>query len=476
MRPRCVGSVKHAVGGRRRESGVGHGGRRLAVGLIVAAIVVLVVAASASASPPTLREVVTGDLPRVVTPLGPKQAASSQAGSPLWGGIVAPADPTGQRGTATAGDIFYDGFEGASPPWWMQGDPTWGFTPYLAAAGLRSAYCAQDGIGAPGPYANNMDAWQIAGPFDLSAVTAATFDFKLNLSCELNYDVLWSLVSIDGTNFWGLGATGDSAGWIDMSRDLTAVPTLGNVCGQSQVWIAFNFTSDASNTDEGAYVDEVRVGGTQAGLKPIDFTISKQPLIVRYNGTVTISGTLSDANTGLPLANRTVELDATEDATTPLWLWDVLGNVDSAAGQFAVQVSGLQRRTYFYWWFNGDSQYDMGFSDQIKVMARAKLTPPAFGASVGRGVLVTKWGTLLPRHSAAANQQSHTKIYFYRYSNGKWRLVAANWAKSYRNTTSATMYSVRFRWPVASKWRVRAVHVDADHAKTTSSWRYFRVL
>ena len=117
MRPRCVGSVKHAAGVRRRESGVGHGGRRLAVGLIVVVIAVLLSSANASASPLTVREVVTGDLPRLVTHLGPKHAASSQAGSPLLGGIVAPADPTGQRGAATASDIFYDGFETATPPW-----------------------------------------------------------------------------------------------------------------------------------------------------------------------------------------------------------------------------------------------------------------------------------------------------------------------------------------------------------------------
>jgi len=332
------------------------------------------------------------------------------------------------------------------------------------------------------------------------------------------------------------------------------------VCGHSTVYVGFLFESDSSVVGEGAYVDEVRVSGTQvaptaainsltpnhgqigaavviagtnlgtsgvvrfgsttastsawsatsvtctvpaslasgavnvtvtptsgaasnalsftvdapSALKPIGFTISKQPLIVRYNGTVTISGRLSDATSGASLTNRRAELYWTYDPTD-YDSWDPIWEGPSATGLFVVQVSRIQKRTYVSWWFDGDATYEAGWSPDLKVMARAKLTPPAFGTTVPRGLLVTKWGTLLPRHSAAANRQGHTKIYFYRYSHGTWRFVDALWAKSYRNTTSATKYSVQFRWRVASRWRVRAIHRDADHAKTISPWRYFRV-
>jgi hypothetical protein len=40
--------------------------------------------------------------------------------------------------------------------------------------------------------------------------------------------------------------------------DLTAVPTLGDLTGQNQVWVALVFESDFSNTHaEGAYVDNI---------------------------------------------------------------------------------------------------------------------------------------------------------------------------------------------------------------------------
>jgi hypothetical protein len=563
-----VGSVKHAVGGRRRESGVGHGGRRLAVGLIVAAIVVLVAAANASANSLSVKQVATGDVPQLRTQIGLHQLDSGALRSASGGASSVFPILLGPSSARAVGDIFYDGFEGAYP-WQVSPIPlTWGGTPYRKAAGSESAYCAGRAIDAPGPYYNNMDARLWAGPIDLSAVTAAELTFKTYYQTEAGYDGVGVYVSVEsgglGYYYPAMSYSGSSGGaWVTKSVDLTSVPTLGNVCGASEVYVLFRFVSDATNTYEGAYVDEVRVSDTQvtptaaitsltpnhgqtgatvviAGtnlgtsgtvrfgtttattsawsatsvtcavpaslasgavnvtvtptsgaasnalsftvdapstLKPIDWTISGRPLTVRYNGTVTISGQLSDATSGAPLANRTVELHKTEDATTPIWLWDVFGNVDSAAGQFAVQVPGLQRGTYFFWWFNGDSQYDMGFSDQIKIKARAKLTPPAFGTSVRRGVLATKWGTLLPRHSAAANRRGHTKIEFSRYSNGKWRRVYVDEARSYRNTTSATKYSVRFRWPVKSKWRVRAIHEDPpDHVKTISSWRYFRVL
>jgi len=555
MRPRCVGSVKHGVEGRRRKSGVGHGERRLAVGLIVVVIAVLVAAANASASPLTIREVVTGDLPQL--DIGGLRSLSAGASGAF---TTLPALPSAKGN----GDIFYSGFEGASPPWYTTGNPTWAGTTYRAAAGSRSAYCAASAVAPPGPYVNGMVSGLFTDPLNLAGVTAATFAYSLYLDTEKDHDYLVVLVSNDDdlATYGGWAYHGISQGWLPYFIDLTDVPDLGNVCGKTNVRLYFIFTSDASTTREGAYVDEVRVSGGQvapttaitsltpnhgqtgatvviagtnlgtsgvvrfgsttattsawsatsitctvpAGLatgavnvtvtpsggaasnarsftvdapqasKPIEWTISGQPLTVGYNGTVTVSGQLSDATSGAPLSNRSADLCWTEDPSTPIWLWDTLGSYDSATGQFAVRVSGLQRRTHFYLWFNGDSQYEAGFSDQIKVMTRAKLSSPGFSSSVRRGVKVTAWGTIWPQHSAAANQQSHTKISFYCYSNGKWRSINTLWAKSYRNTMTATKYRVVAIFRAAGKYRACAVHQDADHAKTTSSWRYFRVL
>ncbi len=64
--------------------------------------------------------------------------------------------------------------------------------------------------------------------------------------------------SINGQNFYGVSQRGDSGGWQATTFDLTNVYNIGNLLGQPQVWIAFQFFSDYSVTlPEGAYVDEI---------------------------------------------------------------------------------------------------------------------------------------------------------------------------------------------------------------------------
>jgi hypothetical protein len=460
---------------------VGHGGRRLAVGLIVAAIVVLVAAASASANSLSVKQVATGDVPQLRAPVGLRQLDSGALRSLSAGASRAFPILPGSPSARGAGDIFYDGFEGSVGHWYLDSDPlgspTWGFWNSRPAAGAWSAYCAGSPIKPPGPYANNMFAAMWTDQIDLSGMTSAQLDYKLYCVTEPGYDYVSVLVSANdfqtlggwtySGNSWTWTWTGNTQGWVDDFIDLADVPGLGSVCGQSNVSIMFLFESDASTVAEGAYVDEVRVSNPP---KPVVVTMTASPRTVGYNTPVSIAGSLTNAS-GTPLPNRPVDLYTSLDGTG----FDHHSTLSSVTGSYASAVR-IVRRTCFELRFEGDGEYQAGNSARHWVMARAKLTPPAFGTSVRRGVLVTKWGTLLPRHSAAANRQGHTKIEFSRYSNGKYRLVYRYRAQSYRNTTSATKYSVRFRWPVASKWRVRAIHEDPDHAKTTSSWRYFRVL
>jgi len=132
-----------------------------------------------------------------------------------------------------------------------------------------------------------MNSYIFTSPaIDLTGVTAATFEYQLWLDSELDHDQLQVLVSTDGTNFYGEGWWGSSGGWMTDSMDLTAVPTLGNVCGQSAVYLAFFFVSDASTTAEGAYVDEVRVYAPQAPT-----ITSFMPTSGPVGTTVTLTGT-----------------------------------------------------------------------------------------------------------------------------------------------------------------------------------------
>jgi hypothetical protein len=52
--------------------------------------------------------------------------------------------------------------------------------------------------------------------------------------------------------------SGNSNGWQHRSFDLTDVPTLGDLTGQSQVWVAFIFRSDSdTNVFQGAFLDDI---------------------------------------------------------------------------------------------------------------------------------------------------------------------------------------------------------------------------
>jgi len=107
-------------------------------------------------------------------------------------------------------------------------------------------------------YPNNAYSYMIYGPFDLSSATDAELLFYYWTLTESGYDyLLWS-ASTNGSNFYGYPASGDSGGWQYVNFDLTSVPTLGNVTGQSQVWIGFFFISDSAiRYPEGVYVDDI---------------------------------------------------------------------------------------------------------------------------------------------------------------------------------------------------------------------------
>ncbi|MCX8038239.1 MAG: hypothetical protein N3D11_14520 [Candidatus Sumerlaeia bacterium] len=179
--------------------------------------------------------------------------------------------------------ILYDTFEGTWPGtgWSVSGNPTWDDTtcdnppPY---AGSKSIWCCRGGSLGRDPnqyyYANNMTAWAIYGPFSLADATSGTFSFHLWNQSEINYDWFKYMVSVNGTQFYGYQTSGDTGGWVWRSIDFATVPTLGNVLGRSQVWVGLLFTSDGSNVDDGAFVDELRIEKTvstaQWDLFPLD--------------------------------------------------------------------------------------------------------------------------------------------------------------------------------------------------------------
>ena len=159
--------------------------------------------------------------------------------------------------------IMSENFEGSFPSgaWSFLGNPTWAVDEYKPHDGAKSAWCAKGGtLGIePGTknYANQMTAWMIYGPFDLSNASDAELVFYLWLNSENEHDYFQWLASTDGTDFYGLQTTGNTNGWIKKVLDLKSVYTIGNLCGKSKVWIALYFGSDSSGASEGAFVDDI---------------------------------------------------------------------------------------------------------------------------------------------------------------------------------------------------------------------------
>jgi uncharacterized repeat protein (TIGR01451 family) len=164
--------------------------------------------------------------------------------------------------------ILQDDFEGPWPgPWELDFNP--GTNPYLWAkrdcrpyGGDYSAWVAGGNAGSSptcgANYPDDLLTFMRYGPFSLEGATAADLTFQLWMDSMLYQDYMYWGAALDGEDFWGYFLDGSSEGWEEISLDLRAIPTLGNLTGEPQVWIALAFLSDdADNLPEGAYVDDV---------------------------------------------------------------------------------------------------------------------------------------------------------------------------------------------------------------------------
>lgn len=178
-------------------------------------------------------------------------------------------------------NLLAEDFEGGFPGAWQiinegQANAYWGaWTCWSGDTPSHSVGCAAggaEGISCGLDYPDEMATAMRRGPFNLAneAYTAAELRFKLRVDCEYNYDFFYVRASTDGVNFYGYFWTG-TVGPETVTIDLTTIPTLGNLLGQSQVWISFEFFSDGSvAAPNGAQVDDVvlRVLSTATNQPP----------------------------------------------------------------------------------------------------------------------------------------------------------------------------------------------------------------
>lgn len=160
--------------------------------------------------------------------------------------------------------IKSEGFEGTFPNtgWTVLDlsddgcDFLWDDDDFRRHAGTWAAWPANGGGNGLDPatsnYPPNMNSWMIYGPFDLSSASDADTIFWLWRQIEVAYDALCFGVSADGTNFDGVCWDG-TTDWQQMQVNY------GSYVGDSSVWVAWVFQSDATVQYDGPFVDDIQI-------------------------------------------------------------------------------------------------------------------------------------------------------------------------------------------------------------------------
>jgi hypothetical protein len=149
--------------------------------------------------------------------------------------------------------ITTEDFEGVFPsPGWEVMD--WDDFHCDPCGGDSGAWPAESWPGGVDPcagddYPNNLVAWMVYGPFDLSDAVDAGTEFVMRHEVEPDYDWVFFGVSEDGIDYTGMFWDGSSP------------CTLYNIAyadlGAPSVWMIWAFYSDSSITAPGPWVDDV---------------------------------------------------------------------------------------------------------------------------------------------------------------------------------------------------------------------------
>jgi subtilisin family serine protease len=185
-----------------------------------------------------------------------------------------------KQATGTWQTLMTEGFEGAWPAglWAVSntgGDHHWAKRDCRAATGSYSAWAIGGGSVGAGldcgaDYVNGVDTSIVYGPISLEEATAAEFSLALWRNTEAGSDSVCILASADASEFGGTCYSGTSGGVFELvSLDLADVFGIGDLRGDSSVWVAVNFRSDGFVVAaEGAQVDEVLLRACLGGVCP----------------------------------------------------------------------------------------------------------------------------------------------------------------------------------------------------------------
>lgn len=154
--------------------------------------------------------------------------------------------------------LFSDDMESGTGKWIA--DAPWGLTTSSSHTPSHSWTDSPSGN-----YGNNINvALRTAAPIYISTViTTPVLSFWQKYALESGYDNGYIEISTDGGNSWtqlGSHITGSNLTWHQVERDLSAYK------GQN-VLVRFRIQTDSSITDDGWYIDDVKVGQSSADVK-----------------------------------------------------------------------------------------------------------------------------------------------------------------------------------------------------------------
>ena len=182
--------------------------------------------------------------------------------------------------------LIDESFEGASlPAGWSTGrwgneftDAYWSVTNYRSHAGTRSIYATgggTEGVAPPGRYPNNSKSWLDTPRLNLASYEEVYIELwfyaKFGVHSKFFYDL--GLVEIGNPQIDYTPVHPFYAFWVGYTGDLTADPTTDQGWRRAlfrvppsarldSVNVRFVFISDDADTEEGLYIDQVRVVGT----------------------------------------------------------------------------------------------------------------------------------------------------------------------------------------------------------------------
>ncbi|MFI5166367.1 MAG: PKD domain-containing protein, partial [Thermoanaerobaculales bacterium] len=202
----------------------------------------------------------------------------------------------------TSGVVLNEGFE--TTPWtrWQPDDNTygayqWGSTTCAAHAGNRAADGIRGGtvgttLTCSAGYPLNLESWLDDTQCEnFQGASAASLDLYVWLDMESGSDDFALFYQGSDQDYYGLGFSGNTGGWIHLIFDLRHWYKLGDLATNACNRLSLLFESDdAGVVGTGVRVDDVRiVAGPASGLScsaSANPGSGQAPLTVNFNGTV----------------------------------------------------------------------------------------------------------------------------------------------------------------------------------------------